>query len=90
MFDNISSLRLETDSHDHLVASAMVSSEGEAMEFREAIVTVGRVEDWMSAVVEAMRVATRYGIKKAIFDYGKLRRPRQVCLGINYHSESTI
>lgn len=76
MFDNISSLRLEADSHDRSVASAMVSSEGEAMEFREAIVALGRVEDWMNAVVEAMRVATRYSTKKAIFDYGKLRRPR--------------
>lgn len=76
MFDNISSLRLEADSHDRHVASAMVSSEGEAMEFREAIAAVGRIEDWMNAVVEAMRIATRYGIKKAIFDYGKLRRPR--------------
>jgi dynein heavy chain len=76
MFNNISSLRLEADSHDRPVASAMVSSEGETMEFREAIVAVGQVEDWMNAAVEAMRVATRYGTKKAIFDYGKLRRPR--------------
>jgi len=76
MFNNISSLRLESDSHDRPVASAMVSSEGEAMEFREAIVAVGRVEDLMNAVVEATRVATRYGTKKAIFDYGKLRKPR--------------
>ena len=76
MFANISSLRLEADSHDRPVASAMVSSEGETMVFREAIVAVGQVEDWMNAVVEAMRVATRYDTKKAIFDYGKLRRPR--------------
>jgi len=76
MFNNISSLRLEADNHDRPVASAMVSSEGEAMEFREVIAAVGRVEDWMNAVVEAMRVATRYSTKKAIFDYGKLSRPR--------------
>jgi dynein heavy chain len=76
MFDNVSRLRLEADSHDRPVASAMVSYEGEAMYFREAVLAVGRAEVWMNAVVEGMRVANRYATKKAIFDYGKLRRPR--------------
>jgi dynein heavy chain len=76
MFNNISGLRLEADSHDRPFASAMVSCEGEAMEFREPVLAVGRVEDWMSEVVQGMRIANRYSTKKAIYDYGKLRRPR--------------
>lgn len=34
MFDNIKSLRLGKDSTDQSIATAMVSSEGEVMEFR--------------------------------------------------------
>lgn len=34
MFDNIKSLRLGKDSTDHSIATAMISSEGEVMEFR--------------------------------------------------------
>jgi dynein heavy chain len=76
MFDNIGSLRLGRDSQDRPVASAAISCEGEVMEFREAVLIAGRAEDWMNAVLKGMRVANRYITKKAIYDYGKLRRPR--------------
>jgi dynein heavy chain len=76
MFDNIGSLRIGSDIQDRPVASAMISCEGEVMEFREAVLVAGRVEDWMNAILNGMRVAIRYITKKAIYDYGKLRRPR--------------
>jgi dynein heavy chain len=76
MFGNIGSLRLGTDSQDCPITSAMISREGEVMQFQEAILTVGRVEDWMNAVLKGMRVANRYITKKAIYDYGKERKPR--------------
>lgn len=34
MFDNIKSLKLITNSEDSKIATAMISSEGEIMEFR--------------------------------------------------------
>jgi dynein heavy chain len=76
MFDNIGSLRLGSDSQDRPIASAVISCEGEVMEFREAIPTVGQVENWMNAVLKGIQVAHRYITKKAIYDYGKLKKPR--------------
>jgi dynein heavy chain len=76
MFDNIGSLRLGSDIQHHHIASAMISCEGEVMEFREAVPIAGRIEDWMKAVLKGMRVTNRYITKKAIYDYGKVRRPR--------------
>jgi hypothetical protein len=76
MFDNIASLTLGRDGEHRLVASAMVSCEGEVMAFRESVPAVGRVEDWMNDVLNGMRDANRYATKKAIFDYAKLRRTR--------------
>ncbi|KAJ9583317.1 hypothetical protein L9F63_022334, partial [Diploptera punctata] len=92
MFDNICRLRLEIDSQDRPVSSAMISCEGEVMDFRENVLTIGKVEDWMTVVLSAMRVANRYISKKAIYDYGKVRRARtewmldyqgMVCLAAN-------
>jgi dynein heavy chain len=76
MFENIGSLKLGPDNQGRPAVSAMISCEGEEMEFREAVLIEGRVEDWMNAIIKGMRVANRYITKKAIYDYGKLRRPR--------------
>lgn len=43
MFDNIKSLRLLPDNQDHMVASAMISGEGEVMEFRTIVLAEGIV-----------------------------------------------
>lgn len=69
MFDNISSLRFQEGSSHETVATAMISSEGETMEFRQAIVTEGRVEDWMTSVLNEMRRTNRLITKEAIYKY---------------------
>lgn len=76
MFDNIKSLRMGLDSQDRLVASAMISAEGEVMEFRNVVFIEGRVEDWMNDVLSEMRRSNRFITKSAIYYYGKVRRPR--------------
>lgn len=76
MFDNIKSLRMGPDNQDRLVASAMISAEGEIMEFRNAVYVEGPVEEWMSDVLSEMRRSNRFITKSAIFYYGKVRRPR--------------
>lgn len=73
MFDNIKSLTLVKTSLGVPIAMAMNSSEGEVMEFRAPVETVGRVENWMNDVLNAMRSSNRYITKKAIFDYGKMK-----------------
>lgn len=92
MFDNIKSLRLGPDSHDRMTASAMISSEGEIMEFRNSVYTEGKVEDWMNDVLNEMRRSNRFITKKSIYDYGKTHRPRtswmmdyqgMICLAAN-------
>ena len=69
MFDNISSLRFQDGSSNETLASAMISSEGEVMEFKQAIATDGRVEDWMTNVLNEMRRTNRLITKEAIYKY---------------------
>lgn len=76
MFDNIKSLRLGPDNQDRIIASAMISGEGEVMEYRVPQFAEGKVEDWMNDVLDEMRRSNRFITKKAIYDYGKNRRIR--------------
>ncbi|XP_063271579.1 dynein axonemal heavy chain 10 [Prinia subflava] len=69
MFDNIASLRFKDASNDDKIATAMISAEGEVMEFQKDVPAVGRVENWMTAVLEEMRRTNRRLTKEAIFRY---------------------
>ena len=69
MFDNIAKLRFQDGNANEKVASAMISSEGEVMDFRQPILAEGRVEDWMTKVLEEMRRTNRLITKEAIFNY---------------------
>ncbi len=69
MFDNIAKLRFQDGSGNEKVASAMISSEGEVMEFKQPVLAEGRVEDWMTKVLEEMRKTNRLITKEAIFRY---------------------
>ncbi|XP_055585529.1 dynein axonemal heavy chain 10-like [Uranotaenia lowii] len=73
MFDNIKSLRFVMDRDDTPLVSAMISAEGEVMQFQTRVPVKGRVESWMTDVLQEMRATNRYISKKAIFDYGKER-----------------
>ncbi|KAL1383973.1 hypothetical protein pipiens_013086, partial [Culex pipiens pipiens] len=93
MFDNIKSLRFAKDRSDTPIVTAMISAEGEVMEFQQHVTVEERVERWMTDVLTEMRSTNRYITKKAIYDYGKDReRPRpdwiiqyqgMVCLAAN-------
>lgn len=93
MFDNIRSLSLAKSAMGEHVATAMNSSEGEVMHFKNHVSMEGRVEDWMNDVLSEMRFSNRFITKKAIFDYGKskeMSRPDwilmyqgMVCLAAN-------
>uniref|UniRef100_A0A8C3JB17 Dynein axonemal heavy chain 10 n=1 Tax=Calidris pygmaea TaxID=425635 RepID=A0A8C3JB17_9CHAR len=69
MYDNIASLRFQDGDGDKKIATAMISAEGEVMEFRQAVAAEGRVETWMTAVLEEMRRTNRLLTKEAIFRY---------------------
>ncbi|XP_068013204.1 dynein axonemal heavy chain 10, partial [Melanerpes formicivorus] len=69
MYDNIASLRFQDGDGDEKIATAMISAEGEVMEFRQAVAAKGRVENWMTAVLEEMRRTNRLLTKEAIFRY---------------------
>ncbi|OWK54873.1 Dynein heavy chain 10, axonemal [Lonchura striata] len=69
MFDNIASLRFKDGDNDEKIATAMISAEGEVMEFRQDVPAVGRVENWMTVVLEEMRRTNRRLTKEAIFRY---------------------
>lgn len=71
MFDNIKTLSLSQSSMGEHVATAMNSSEGEVMNFKNHVMTEGCVENWMNEVLNEMRFSNRFITKKAIFDYGK-------------------
>ncbi|NXX13493.1 DYH10 protein, partial [Podargus strigoides] len=69
MFDNIASLSFQDGDSDEKIATAMISAEGEVMEFRQAVAAEGRVENWMTAVLAEMRRTNRLLTKEAIFRY---------------------
>ena len=70
MFDNIAKLRFEEGTGSEILAGAMISSEGEVMDFRQPVAAEGRVEDWMTNVLNEMRRTNRLITKEAIFKYG--------------------
>ena len=76
MFDNISSLRFTKGPNNEVQAKAMLSSEGECMEFRTAVTVDGRVEDWMTSVLQEMRKTNRLITKQAVFYYCANNQPR--------------
>ncbi|XP_033076049.1 dynein heavy chain 10, axonemal [Trachypithecus francoisi] len=69
MYDNIASLRFNDGDSGEKLVSAMISAEGEVMEFRKIVRAEGRVEDWMTAVLNEMRRTNRLITKEAIFRY---------------------
>uniref|UniRef100_G3SMY8 Dynein axonemal heavy chain 10 n=1 Tax=Loxodonta africana TaxID=9785 RepID=G3SMY8_LOXAF len=69
MYDNIAALRFNDGDSGEKLVSAMISAEGEVMEFRKIIRAEGRVEDWMTAVLNEMRRTNRLITKEAIFRY---------------------
>lgn len=69
MFDNIASLRFDVESSGETVAGAMVSVEGEVMELKKPVLVEGRVEDWMTSVLLAMRKTNKLITKEAVFHY---------------------
>ncbi|KAL5017096.1 hypothetical protein ScPMuIL_006685 [Solemya velum] len=69
MYDNIASLRFQKGPNNESLASAMISAENEVMEFNQSITAEGRVEDWMTAVLEEMRATNRLITKEAVFYY---------------------
>ncbi|XP_006865538.1 PREDICTED: dynein heavy chain 10, axonemal [Chrysochloris asiatica] len=69
MYDNITALRFSDGESGEKLVSAMISAEGEVMEFRKIIRAEGRVEDWMTAVLNEMRRTNRLITKEAIFRY---------------------
>ncbi|XP_067660223.1 dynein axonemal heavy chain 10-like [Haliotis asinina] len=69
MFDNISALRFVKGTNNEATAAAMISAEGETMEFRNPIQAEGRVEDWMTGVLDEMRRTNRLITKEAVFFY---------------------
>ncbi|XP_076452214.1 dynein axonemal heavy chain 10-like [Babylonia areolata] len=91
MYDNIASLVFLKTITAEMVATAMKSAEGEVMEFRKNIPAEGRVEEWMTSVLQEMRRSNRLITKEAIFYY-KFNKTRvdwmldyqgMVCLAAN-------
>ncbi|XP_055533348.1 dynein axonemal heavy chain 10 [Wyeomyia smithii] len=83
MFDNIKSLRFAKDRSDTPIVTAMISAEGEVMDFQQHVTVQERVENWMTDVLNEMRSTNRFLTKKAIYVYGKdreLSRPDWIML----------
>ena len=69
MFDNIAKLRFDQGPSGEPLANAMISSEGEMMEYRKGVTAEGKVEDWMTQVLNEMRRTNQLITKEAIFTY---------------------
>lgn len=78
MFDNISCLRFNKGPNNEMLATAMISSEGEVMEFKQNVMADGRVEDWMTSMLNEMRRTNKLITKEAVFLYCVNNKPRYV------------
>ena len=67
MFDNIASLKLVKSQDNVTTAQAMISAEREVMEFRQHVITEGRVEDWMTKVLGETKRTNCLITKEAIY-----------------------
>ena len=79
MYDNIASLRFQKGPNNETLATAMISAEGEVMEFRTNVAAEGRVEDWMTDVLAEMRSSNRLITKEAVFYYCDQDQVRACC-----------
>lgn len=73
MFDNLDKFQLGRDNREKSIATALISSEKEIMEFCEPVVAEGKIEDWMVLALTEMRRSNRFITKKAVYSYGKVR-----------------
>jgi len=78
MFDNISQLRIQKGVHNESIVMAMCSSEGEVMDYRNPVIADGRIEDWMTNVLNEMRRTNRLITKEAVYFYCENERTRHV------------
>ena len=70
MYDNIAALEFNDGMNGEKIASAMISAEKDKLEFKKAVVAEGRVEDWMTAVLNEMRTTNRLGkFSNTLFDW---------------------
>ncbi|XP_043489632.1 dynein axonemal heavy chain 10 [Polistes fuscatus] len=76
MFDNLDKLSLNLNEEKRTIVTALVSCEKEIMEFKNSVLVEGNIENWMVLVSNEMKISNRYLTKKAVYDYGKIRRPR--------------
>ncbi|KAK0163654.1 hypothetical protein PV327_007315 [Microctonus hyperodae] len=80
MFDNLEKFQFENvkinEINVRIMASALISCENEIMNFNNLVATDCKIEDWMSDALEEMKRSNRYLTKKAVYDYGKVRRLR--------------
>ena len=85
MYDNISSLKFSKGANNEMLATAMISGEGEVMDFHRPVPADGRVEDWMTRVLNEMRHTNRLITKEAIFYYYANNIPRYKNVHISRH-----
>ncbi|KAG5320172.1 DYH10 protein, partial [Pseudoatta argentina] len=74
MFDNLDQFIIISDT-DKQKATALISCEREVMDFRNPVSVEDQVEIWMGLALEEMKISNRYLTKKAVYNYGKVRRP---------------
>ena len=76
MYDNIVSLKFIKGQNNETMVSALVSAEGEEMALSTNVLTEGRIEEWMYAVLTEMRIANRKITKHALFYYCANKKTR--------------
>lgn len=78
MFDNLDKFRFGKDDRDRTVVGALMSTEGEVMDFASPVVAEGDIEKWMVRALEAMKRSNRLLTKKAVYEHGSVSDGRRV------------
>lgn len=73
MFSNIKSIVFKQQPSGSIFARGLTSCEGETMFFKNNVLINGKIENWMNDILTEMQLTNKFLIKKAIFDYGKVK-----------------
>ncbi|CAG5096515.1 Similar to DNAH9: Dynein heavy chain 9, partial [Cotesia congregata] len=79
MFDNIEMFKFQEDEVNNetkMICTAVISCECEIMELKNPVIINTKVEIWMATLLEEIKNSNRHLIKKAIYIYGKMKKPR--------------
>lgn len=85
LFKNVQSIILKQQPSGAIYARGLISCEEETLYFKNNILIEGKIEHWMAEILHEMQMTVKFLVKKAIFDYGKVKELSRTDWIIRFH-----